>query len=103
MPRTITGAMTAARAAVWAVAVPLLVLATERVNRRWPAPGKWNFYSYWHEMKPARDGKFWGNSFAVPEAPVILRDRWICAEFMLEHNTPGQPDGQQDMGGIERA
>jgi hypothetical protein len=26
-------------AAVWAVAVPLLVLATERVNRRWPAPG----------------------------------------------------------------
>lgn len=28
-----------ALAAVWAVAVPLLVVATERVNRRWPLPG----------------------------------------------------------------
>jgi hypothetical protein len=23
---------------------------------RWPAPGKWNFYTYWHEMLPSRDG-----------------------------------------------
>lgn len=28
-----------ALAGVWALAVPLLVLATERVNRRWPPPG----------------------------------------------------------------
>ncbi len=46
-----------------------------------PAPGKWNFYSYWHEMKPSPDKKYWGNSFAVPAAPVIPRDRWICAEY----------------------
>ncbi len=60
-----------------------------------PPPGRWNFYSYWHVMTASPDGKFWGNSFAVPAAPVIPRDRWICAEFMLKHNTPGQPDGEQ--------
>ncbi|MBL9134581.1 MAG: hypothetical protein JNK85_01870 [Verrucomicrobiales bacterium] len=60
-----------------------------------PPPGRWNFYSYWHEMKVSRDGKFWGNSFAVPESPVIPRDRWIAVEFMLKHNTPGKPDGAQ--------
>jgi hypothetical protein len=27
--------------------------------------------------------------------PVIQKDRWICAEFMLRHNTPGQSDGEQ--------
>jgi hypothetical protein len=62
---------------------------------RWPAPGRWNFYSYWHEMEQSRDGKYWGNSFGVPTAPAIPRDRWICVEFMLKHNTPGRPDGEQ--------
>jgi len=62
---------------------------------RWPAPGRWNFYSYWHEMEISKDGKYWGNSFGVPAAPVISRGRWICVEFMLKHNTPGQPDGEQ--------
>lgn len=62
---------------------------------RWAAPGKWNFYSYWHEMQVSRDGKYWGNSFQVEPQEVIPKDRWICAEFMLKHNTPGQPDGEQ--------
>ena len=62
---------------------------------RWPAPGKWNFYSYWHEMKASPDGKYWGNSFLPEPQPVIQKDRWICAEFMLKHNTPGQSDGEQ--------
>jgi len=62
---------------------------------RWTAPGRWNFYSYWHEMEPSKDGKYWGNSFGVPTAPLIPRDRWICVEFMLRHNTPGRPDGEQ--------
>lgn len=60
-----------------------------------PPPGRWNFYSYWHEMTASRDGKYWGNSFSVPEVPVIPKDRWICVEFMLKHNTPGKPDGEQ--------
>jgi len=62
---------------------------------RWTAPGRWNFYSYWHEMEQSKDGKYWGNSFGVPSAPVIPRGQWICVEFMLKHNTPGRPDGEQ--------
>jgi hypothetical protein len=62
---------------------------------RWPAPGKWNFYSYWQEMLASPDGKYWGNSFLPDPEEVIVKDRWICAEFMLKHNTPGQPDGEQ--------
>ncbi len=62
---------------------------------RVPAPGRWNFYSYWHKMKPSPDSKYWGNSFDVPDAPAIQRNRWICVEFMLKHNTPGRPDGEQ--------
>jgi hypothetical protein len=57
-------------------------------------PGRWNFYSYWHEMKVSPDGKYWGNSFGVPELPVIERGKWICVEFMLKHNTPGKADGE---------
>lgn len=63
--------------------------------RRWPAPGRWNFYSYWHEMKASPDGKFWGNSFRPDSQSNIPKTQWICAEFMLKHNTPGQPDGEQ--------
>ncbi len=58
-------------------------------------PGRWNFYSYWHEMDVSRDGKYWGNSFGVPEAPEIPRGSWIGVEFMLKHNTPGKADGEQ--------
>ncbi len=62
---------------------------------RWPAPGRWNFYSYWHEMTASPDGKFWGNSFQPDEPFNIPKDTWICAEFMLRHNTPGGRDGEQ--------
>ncbi len=62
---------------------------------KWAAPGRWNFYSYWHEMDVSGDGKFWGNSFGIPTAPIIAKERWICVEFMLKHNIPGQPDGEQ--------
>ncbi len=58
-------------------------------------PGRWNFYSYWHEMAASPDGKYWGNAFRPAEQPLIRRGQWICAEFMLKHNTPGRPDGEQ--------
>lgn len=60
-----------------------------------PAPGKWNFYSYWHEMKASPDGKYWGNSFKPDDQPNIKKGEWICAEFMLKHNTPDKHDGEQ--------
>jgi hypothetical protein len=62
---------------------------------RWPAPGKWDFYSYWHQMHVSPDLKYWGNSFLPEPQPVIQKEHWICAEFMLKHNTPGQSDGEQ--------
>jgi hypothetical protein len=62
---------------------------------RWPAPGRWNFYSYWHEMRVSADGNYWGNSFLPERQEAIPKNRWICAEFMLKHNSPGQPDGEQ--------
>lgn len=60
-----------------------------------PPPGRWNFYSYWHGMAPSPDGKYWGNSFSEPTSPTITRGRWMSAEFMLRHNTPGKADGEQ--------
>jgi hypothetical protein len=62
---------------------------------RFPPPGRWNFYTYWPEMKQARDGNYWGNSFMPEDEPDIPRDRWICVEFMVKHNTPGERDGEQ--------
>ena len=62
---------------------------------QWPPPGRWNFYSYWHTMKPGPDGKYWGNGFRPEEQPNIQRNKWICVEFMLQHNTPGSDDGEQ--------
>lgn len=62
---------------------------------RWPAPGRWNFYSYWHHMEKSPDGRYWGNGFRPAEQPNIPRDTWICAEMMLKHNTPGRKDGEQ--------
>ena len=58
-------------------------------------PGAWNFYSYWHEMNMSGDKKYWGNSFMPDGAPDIVKEKWICVEFMLKHNTPGQRDGEQ--------
>lgn len=59
------------------------------------APGIWNLYTYWCEMKKAPDGKYWGNSFR-PEKPVeVVKDRWTCVEFMIKCNTVGKADGEQ--------
>jgi hypothetical protein len=60
-----------------------------------PAPGQWNFYSYWHEMKASPDQKYWGNQFMPKDQKNIEKGKWICAEFMLKHNTPGEHDGEQ--------
>lgn len=62
---------------------------------RRPAPGAWNFYSYWHTMEASPDGKFWGNAFRQAGQETIVKGAWICAEFMLKHNTPGRDDGEQ--------
>jgi len=62
---------------------------------QWRPPGRWNFYSYWHTMKPSPDGKYWGNGFRPESQPNIVRGKWICVEMMIKHNTPGKDDGEQ--------
>jgi hypothetical protein len=62
---------------------------------RFKPPGRWNFYSYWHEMSPSPDKKYWGNSFQVKDSKDIEKGKWICAEFCLKQNTPGKDDGEQ--------
>lgn len=62
---------------------------------RTPAPGTWNFYSYWHQMKAAPDRKYWGNSFRPKQQKPIQKGKWICCELMLLENTPGKADGEQ--------
>lgn len=61
----------------------------------WQPPGRWNFYSYWHTMKPSPDGKYWGNGFRPVTQANIERGKWICVEMMIKHNTPGKDDGEQ--------
>ncbi len=46
-------------------------------------------------MNASGDGKYWGNGFRPETQPDIERGRWICTEFMLKENKPGQPDGEQ--------
>ncbi len=61
-----------------------------------PAPGIWHFYSYWHEMKGGRDGKYWGNFFDPAEPAAIEPGRWYCVEAMIQANsTPEAADGEQ--------
>ncbi|MFQ6042005.1 MAG: hypothetical protein ACE5PV_14195 [Candidatus Poribacteria bacterium] len=62
---------------------------------RFPPPGTWNFYTYWHEMKISADGKYWGNGLR-PEQPVLVpRDCWQCVEIMFKCNSaPEQSDGE---------
>ena len=63
---------------------------------RWPAAGPLELLQLL-----ARDGalarrEVLGQLLRVPDAPRSSpRDRWICVEFMLQHNTPGQADGEQ--------
>jgi len=78
---------------------------------KYPAPGAWNFYTYWWKMKQSGDGKYWGNSFMPEPAVVPERGRWYAMEMMVQANTPGKADGRQafwvdgkkvgDFGGIE--
>jgi hypothetical protein len=62
---------------------------------RYPPPGAWVFYNYWHEMKISADRKYWGNGVSLADPPLVPRDRWQCVEIMLKMNSaPGQPDGE---------
>ncbi len=62
---------------------------------RFPPPGIWNFYAYWHEMKKSADGRYWGNSLKPAIRSVVPGDRWQCVEVMLKLNSkPAETDGE---------
>jgi hypothetical protein len=62
---------------------------------RHPAPGAWNFYTYWHEMKVSADGRHWGNGLHPVRPQLVPRDRWQCVEVMVKLNSkPETPDGE---------
>ncbi len=62
---------------------------------RYAAPGAWNFYVYWHEMKGSADGKYWGNGLAPARPAMVPRERWQCVEVMLGCNSaPDKSDGE---------
>jgi len=57
---------------------------------RFPPPGVWNFYTYWHEMKTK-----WGSVYNGKQEP-IQPGRWYCVEAMLKANShPAKADGEQ--------
>ncbi len=62
-------------------------------------PGRWGFYSYYHEMSqdcgfPGPDDCY-GDMFAPEPYVVATRGVWHVVEFMIHPNTPGQDDGYQ--------
>ncbi|MHC4176755.1 MAG: hypothetical protein ACYSWU_04570, partial [Planctomycetota bacterium] len=57
---------------------------------KYPPPGVWNFYTYWHEMKTK-----WGSVYNGKQVP-IQPGRWYCVEAMLKANSsPEKHDGEQ--------
>jgi hypothetical protein len=65
---------------------------------RHPDPGEIIFYSYFPEMQPAPDGKYWGNFFFQNDPRDALQPgRWYCLELELKANTPGLHNGLQKM------
>lgn len=57
---------------------------------RYPPPGVWNFYTYWHEMQTK-----WGSVYNGRQ-DLIRPGRWYCVEAMLRANSrPELADGEQ--------
>ncbi len=62
---------------------------------KYPPPGLWNFYVYWHEMKMSADGRFWGNALQPMENQPVPVDHWQCVEVMIRLNSaPQSRDGE---------
>lgn len=60
-----------------------------------PAPGIWNFYAYWQEMRISADGRYWGQSIYAEPPLRVPRGRWQCVEIMMKCNSaPERSDGE---------
>ncbi len=63
---------------------------------RLPAPGYMFLYTYWMDMRPDRDGNYWGNMLGPePDERIVPeRDRWYCLEHMIRANDAGKANGE---------
>ena len=51
---------------------------------------KWDFYTYWMEMRSNPGGGFWGNGFIGDPNLKVEKGKWICIEMMMKVNSPTQ-------------
>jgi hypothetical protein len=49
---------------------------------------RWDFYSYWMQMRSSPDNKSWGHDFINDPDLKVPRDKWICVELMMKMNDP---------------
>ncbi len=63
---------------------------------RYPAPGYMFLYTYWMDMRRARDGAYWGNMLGPGEDKRVTlgRERWHCLEHMIRVNDVGKSNGE---------
>jgi hypothetical protein len=60
------------------------------------APGYMFLYTYWVDMRPSPDGRWWGNMLepARERRVIPARGEWVCLEQMIQVNTIGRADGE---------
>lgn len=51
-------------------------------------PWRWDFYSYWMEMRGSPDEHFWGNDFINDPDLAAEKGIWVCHELMMKMNDP---------------
>ncbi|MBN2132037.1 MAG: hypothetical protein JW741_21230 [Sedimentisphaerales bacterium] len=57
---------------------------------------RWDFYSYWMQMRSSPDGKSWGHDFINDPRLAVKRGAWVCVELMMKMNEPvGESNGEQ--------
>ena len=59
---------------------------------RYPPPGVWNLYTYWHQMKASADNNYWGNCLQPAKPVPVPRGRWQCVELMVKLNSAAEKD-----------
>lgn len=59
-------------------------------------PGYLFLYTYWVDMRPGRDGKWWGNMLEPAKERRVVPERgtWVCLEQMIQVNDVGEANGE---------
>ena len=63
---------------------------------------KWDFYTYWMDMRSDSAGNNYGNNFLGEDfrtckdlAPPVATGKWVAVELMVKVNSVGLTDGEQ--------